>query len=68
MRPSPGVMPAHRDLRSTAQYRDRVCGVALTAAVEPDSSSVAPSANISDLIVMLPPFLLAFRARLPDDY
>jgi hypothetical protein len=28
MRPSPGVMPAHRDLRSTAQYRDRVCRVA----------------------------------------
>jgi hypothetical protein len=47
-------MPAHRDLRSTAQYRDRVCGVALTAAVEPDSSSVAPSANIRDLFVMLP--------------
>jgi hypothetical protein len=67
MRPSPGAMPAHRDLRSTAQNRDRACGAAPTAAVEPDSSSVAPSANISDLFVMLPPFCWFLRA-LPDDY
>ena len=38
----------------------RVCGVALTAAVEPDSSSVAPSAKISDLFVILSSLSVGF--------
>src|SRR5271157_5564748 len=68
MRPSPGAMPAHRDLRSTAQNRDRACGAAPTAAVEPDSSSVAPSANISDLFVMLPSLSVGLLSAPPGDY
>jgi hypothetical protein len=59
-------MPAHRDLRSTAQNRDSVWGVALMAAVEPDSSSVAPSANIRDLFVMLPSLPVGFSGLTTD--
>ena len=60
-------LPAHRDLRSTAQYRDRVCGVALITAVEPNSRSVVPSANISVIFfIMLPSlFCWSFPGVLP---
>ena len=47
MCPSPGVMPAHRDLTSTVQSRSEVnnpsCALAPT---EPVSSNAAPSATV----------------------
>src|SRR5271166_7137131 len=66
MRPSPGFTPAHKDLRSTAQNRDIACGAAPTAAMEPDSSSAAPSANITDHFVMRPSLSVGFLSALPD--
>src|SRR5271165_2249913 len=60
MRPSPGVMPAHRESRSTTHVLRRwqlPPPIALTATVDAESSGAAPNATANHTVFMAaPPF------------